>query len=346
MGAGRLQEEKLQAVRDGTELFRKVYRKEISEGTFQHKHFGNPTALSTPYIIEFQNGTPVAMRWLMKLNFCFGGIRLAGAQSSDDAVSEEARGLIFLKMRKKTTSILEEEHIDFEYGCFYRGAAMEIAEKVGERNVINLQLARLYLNEKKHRWKRFDIPYPTLLRLLLTRNRKQRLSRVSDKGLLVRMDDNCPFMEGDYQRMNADNSFHVERTAAYFEWKTGHRNDMCFVTAHDGEELRGYLIIKKGAETGTVVDWDIFSEKKMAILSALLLPLYNMFQYLDIPSLNCERGEMKLFTALGAKDMSKLWAPICICMKPLTERADQIAGNPRNWKHRLLDADYFLNGDT
>ena len=94
------------------------------------------------------------------------------------------------------------------------------------------------------------------------------------------------------------------------------------------------------------MDWDVFCEDKTAILASLLLPICMTAQYFDIPSLNCESGEMKLFTDLGAKDMSKLWAPICICVKPLTDRVDEIAKNPGLWKHRLIDADYFMNGDS
>ena len=120
---------------------------------------------------------------------------------------------------------------------------------------------------------------------------------------------------------------------------------MSFVTARDGMKLCGFLIVKNERETGIIVDWDVLCENKSAVLAALLLPLCMTVQYLDIPSLNCENGEMKLFTDLGAKDMSKLWSPICICMKPITERAYEIA-NPRLWKHRLIDADYFMNGDS
>ena len=340
-----MREDELQAIKQGTMLFRKVYRREISEMTFQHKHFDNPTALSSPYIIENKNDTPIAMRWLMKLNFCFNGAILSGVQSSDDAVTEEARGLLFLRMRKKTLGILEREQIDFEYGCFYPGAAMEIAEKSGEKNVVNLYMARLFLNEKKHRWKRFDIPYPTFLRTFLANRRKRHLAALARKDLQVQVDSRCPFTEDDYLQMNSDASLHIERTCDYYAWKTGDRQDLSFVTARDGMKLCGFLIVKKGRETGIIVDWDVLCEDKSAVLAALLLPLCMTVQYLDIPSLNCENGEMKLFTDLGAKDMSKLWGPICICMKPITEQSHEIA-NPRLWKHRLIDADYFMNGDS
>lgn len=326
-------------------LFRSVYHKDIDEETFRHKHFGNPSALPTPYIIASQDGAPVAMRWLMRLDFTCGGERLSGVQSSDDAVSENARGLLFLKMRKKTTDILGANGADFEYGCFSQGEAMEIAEKFGEKNVVDLQLARLFLNERTHRWKRFDIPHPAPVRFLLANVRERHLRSLARPDLIVRVDVRCPFSDGDYQRMNADPSLHIERNSAYYEWKTSHTRGIVFVAARDESGLRGYLVLKRTGDIATVADWDIFAPDKTAVLAAMILPICKTIQYLDIPSLNCERGEMKLFTDVGAKDMSKLWAPICICVKPLTERARQVVEVSHNWKHRLIDADFFLNGD-
>lgn len=333
------------AVKQGTELFRKVYNKEISEETFYHKHFDNPTALPVPYIIESQNEQPVAMRWLMKLHFRYNDMRFSGVQSSDDAVSKEARGLLFLKMRKKTLSILKEENIDFEYGCFNPGTAMEIAEKSGEKNVINLQLARLFLNEKKHRWKRFDIVYPGFIKNSLAKKRKSKLSKMARKDLKVSFEKKCPFNDSDYEQINDTKCFCIERNQAYYQWKTDYQKDLLFVTARFNDRLLGFLIIKNTGDYGTVIDWDVFGDNKVSVLAAMLDPVCLNYSYLDIPSLNVESGEMKLFTDLGCKDMSDLWAPICICVKPISDSVVSIAENPLNWKHRLIDADYFLNGE-
>lgn len=337
--------DKLLAVKQGRELFREVYRKEISEEVFCHKHFGNPNALATPYIIESKNDAPVGMRWLMKLKFCCGDSVIWGVQSSDDAVSSEAGGLLFLKMRKKTLSILKEEKIDFEYGCFYPGTAMEIAEKSGEKNVVNLYMARLYLNEKKHRWKRFDIPLPSVVRTPLLKGRRKKLQKSACNDLTVQINRKCPFSEEDYKLINGNDDLHIERTRAYYDWKTAYEKELFFITARMESKLCGFLIIKKEAEHATVIDWDAFGNNRSEVLASMLEPVCTDFQYLDIPSLNVESGEMTLFTDLGAKDMSGLWAPVCICMKPVSDNVAEIVGNPAVWKHRLIDADYFLNGE-
>lgn len=340
-----MQEEEHIAVQQGVELFREVYRKDMSEGTFWHKHFGNPSALPVPYIIEARDGVPLGMRWLMRMSFCFGDRRMAGVQSSDDAVSERARGLLFLKMRKKTLAILQQEGVEFEYGCFSEGAAMEIAEKTGEKCVVNLQMARLYLNESTHRWKRFDIAVPSLIKKPLAHKRKGRLEKLARKGLSVSIDKQLPFRNDDFACMNLDDSLHVERTEEYYKWKTSRMKDLYYVTAREGKRLCGYLVVKEEANKGMVVDWDVLRGDGTAILASMLVPLSTRYQYLDIPSLNVERGEMELFTKLGGKDMSRLWAHICICVKPLTDEVAAIVNNAANWKHRLIDTDYFLNGD-
>ena len=191
------------AVQQGAELYRKVYNKEISEECFYHKHFDNPNALSESFIIELQNDTPVAMRWLMKLNFCYDGNIVSGVQSSDDAVLDEARGLLFLKMRKKTLNILQQNSIDFEYGCFYPGTAMEIAEKFGEKNIVNLYMARLFLNERTHRWKRFDISIPAFVRKVLIDKRTKRFADLSQKDLTIDISEKCQFGDEDYKKLNS-----------------------------------------------------------------------------------------------------------------------------------------------
>ena len=340
-----LSEDIICAVKHGTELFREVYNKEISEETFRHKHFDNPTSLPVPYIIETQDDIPVGMRWLMRLKFRYKDRVFWGVQSSDDAVSSKARGLLFLKMRKKTLSVLKQENIDFEYGCFSPGNAMEIAEKTGEKNIVNLYMARLFLNEKNHKWKRFNIVYPDIIKNMLANSRMNRLKKYAQSDLSISIDSQCPFTDEDFLKMNDTNCFHIERDQAYYQWKTACYDNLRFITARMDSNLMGFLVIQNKSGMGIVADWDAFGDDKVSVLAAMLEPVCLDYPYLDIPSLNAENGEMKLFTDLGCKDMSNLWAPICICMKPITDDVASAADNPANWKHRLIDADYFLNGD-
>lgn len=333
------------AIKQGTELFREVYNKEISDETFRHKHFDNPTSLPVPYIIETQDDIPVGMRWLMRLKFLYKDQVFWGVQSSDDAVSSKARGLLFLKMRKKTLSVLKEENVDFEYGCFSPGNAMEIAVKTGENNVVNLFLARLFLNEKTHKWKRFNIVYPGIVKNTLANSRMNRLKRIAQNDLSISIDMQCSFTDDDYLTMNDTAYFHIERDQAYYQWKTACYDNLRFITARLDSKLMGFLVIQNKSGHGIVVDWDVYGKDKVAVLAAMIEPVCMDYSYLDVPSLNIENGEMKLFTDLGCKDMSSLWAPICICMKPISDNVASVAEDPIRWKHRLIDTDYFLNGD-
>ena len=339
-----MKQEEQKAVKYGTILFHEVYKKNITEEMFADKHFKNPTRLDIPYIIESKNDKPVAMRWMMRENMLYKDVSFSAVQSSDDAVLPEARGLLFLKMRKKALDVMKEEHIDFEYGCFSKGDAMEIAEKFGEVNVVNLYLARFFLHEKSHHWKRFNIPYPTFLSNILLRYRKKRLMNLSSNRIDVQITNTVPFTEDDYRLFNGDGYLHIERNEKYYCWKTQAKGDISFIVARENNELQGFLIVKNEGKYASIIDWNVFSDQCTSVLATMLLPICEQYQYIDIPSLNISNGEMRLFTDIGCKDMSELWAPICICVKPLNDEAGKIVLKAENWKHRLIDADYFLNG--
>lgn len=337
-----LREEEQKAVRDGVRIFNAVYREPIDEETFTYKHFGNPTRMDVPYIVEYHGENPVAMRWMMKNEFLCDGEGLCAVQSSDDAVLPDARGLLFLKIRKKAAEMMKTAQTDFEYGCFSHGPAMEIAEKVGEEHVLDLNMARLFLRERKHRWKRFDIPYPRFVSALLMKRRRKNLMKIADPALSVGCADTVSFSEHDYRKINGGDSLHIERNAAYYEWKLSRMRGIRIVTARKDGELWGFLIVHPHGDRASVVDWDVFGEEKTSVLSSMLLPICGDYQYIDVPCLNASRGEMNLFTGIGAKDLTRLWAPICICVKPITAQGE-IAKSPEKWKYRYLDVDYFLN---
>lgn len=332
-----------QALKNGVLLFCDVYKKNITEKVFYRKHFENPRRLDAPYIIETENEKPVAMRWMMCEKMICNCEAVSAVQSSDDAVLPEARGFRFLKMRKKAINIMMENSVDFEYGCFSKGRAMKIAEKFGEKNVVNLYLARLFMLEKTHRWKRFDIKYPKFFANHLFKKRKKLLENFEDKNLTITVTNYDSFTSEDYAQMNSGNSLQIERNEAYYKWKIADIENICVVIARENEKLQGFLIVQNDGNKKTIVDWDVFGDNKTSVMASLLLRICDNCEFIDIPSLNVESGEMALFTRLGAKDMSKLWAAVCICVKPLNDNIKIDIMNPKLWKHRLLDADYFMN---
>lgn len=343
------EEEKKKAISSGTYIFNEVYRKNISEEAFSHKHFGNPFCTEIPYIIDFIDEKPSVMRWMMGMDMVCGDKKIKAVQSSDDAALPEVRGLAFIKIRKASEKIMKSENTDFVYGCFYPGNAMEIAEKFGEKNIVNLYTAKLPLNESVYRWKRFNIPIcKPISRIRAKKHIKnlQKLSLYSDNNVVV--SNTCPFAEEDYTTINTGTALRVTRSKEYYAWKFAKINsaDISYITTRKNGNLTGFAIVKKEETEDVIIDWDVFEgsyEKKLSTLAMIISKSCNGNKCISAPSLNPENGELKLFLDLGFKDMRLQKAPVCICAKAFNKEISEIINNSENWKHRFIDADYFLN---
>lgn len=340
-------EEIKKVISDGTFVFNAVFDNNTSEKVFAHKHFENPYIFETPYLMEYEEEKPVAMRWMMGMNMSYCGQKLKAIQSSDDAALSESRGFTFIKIRKASEKIMKSSGIDFVYGCFYPGNAMDIAEKLGEKNIVTLYAAKLPLNDTVYRWKRFNIPIP---RCFIKTNAykliKKLQSSAKDCNCDIEIFENCPFAEEDFLLINSGDSLRVTRSQIYYEWKFGllDKKSIKYITARKNGKLVGFIIITIGKGHDTIADWDVFTAENDCdkVLAALILKASTGKSIL-VPSLNPENHELKLFTSIGFKDARLHEAPICICTKAFNPEVSDIIYEPKNWKHRFIDADYFLN---
>lgn len=334
-------------VADGTEVFNTVFEADTTEKFFEHKHFGNPYIVDTPYLMEYADGKPIAMRWMMGMDMAYCGQKLKAVQSSDDAALSDYRGLTFIKIRKSSEKIMKAENIDFVYGCFYPGQAMDIAEKLGEKNIVTLYAAKLPLSDTFFRWKRFNIPIlKFFVKSKATKIIKKlnTLSKLSDYETAI--SENSPFTESDFALINSDGYLRVTRSPAYYGWKFKLRDkeSIRYVTARKNGKLIGFIIIIIGEIHDTIADWDVFDtgEDRDRVLASLILKA-STGKSIVVPSLNPENHELELFTSIGFKDERLYEAPICICAKAFKSEISTIIAEPKNWKHRFVDTDYFLN---
>ena len=328
-----------QAVKNGVTLFKMVFKKNITEDVFQHKHFGNPTKMETPYIVKSDGDKPIAMRWMMKLKFVYFGESFFGVQSSDDAVIPQKRGLLFLKMRKESINTMKAENVCFEYGLFTPGESMSIAEKSGEKSVVNLYTARLVLSKRNHLRNLF----PDLAINYINNWKIKRLAKMVSNDTFVQVIYTNPFTDDDYTIINKSSLLQIERTKEYYDWKLTGIDNITFITARKGKELKGYLILIKEANSAVLIDWDVFGNDKVVILSAMLIPVINKYDHIDVPYVNADNYEMSLFTEIGCEDIRQWWSTICICVNSFDKEKNQVLLDPKKWKHRLIDSDYFLN---
>ena len=236
---------------------------------------------------------------------------------------------------------------DLVYGCYHPGKAMEIAQKIGEKNIVNLYDANLPLNDSIYKWKRFKIPVPKFLMKLRAKKHiavLKKASRNCDSRIFISTD--IPFTDEDYELINSDSALRVSRSKAYYDWKLSlySKEKIKYVISRKNNILTGFLIIISGTERDIIVDWDVFenAEKKNGILAAMILAVCNT-KSIAVPSLNPQRGEMALFTNVGFNDASLHGTPVYICTKAFNNNLQDIIYNPKNWKHRHIDADYFLN---
>jgi len=340
-------EEKIKAISDGTHIFNQVYKKNISEETFAHKHFENPFCVETPFLINYLGDAPVAMRWMMGMDMLYRGQHFKAVQSSDDAALPEAKGLAFVKIRKSSERIMKSEGVDFVYGCFYPGNAMDIAEKLGEKNIVNLYAAKLPLSDTVYTWKRFHIPilnYFVKARASKLVKKLQKAAKLCDSE--INISQNCPFDEADFEIINDGRVLRVSRSKAYYEWKFSllDSKSIKYVTARKNGILTGFIIVKAEETEDIIVDWEIFGTdaQKSSLLAAMIIGVCRG-KNITVPSLNPTNGEMSVFTHVGFADMHLQKAPVCICAKAFNDAVADIINNQENWKHRDIDADYFLN---
>lgn len=340
-------EEKKKATENGTYIFNKVYDVAISEEKFFHKHFENPFCVETPFLIDYEDDKPVIMRWMMGMDMIYNSNKIKAVQSSDDAALPEVRGIGFIKIIKASEKIMKNNGTDLVYGCYYHGKAMEIALKIGEKNIVNLYDAKLPLGDNVYKWKRFNFPVPKcFMNLRAAKHIKKLKKSAKDCVCTIDVSDEIPFTDTDYELINSDMSLRVSRSRNYYGWKLSPRNkkDIKFITARKDNILTGFLIVVSENEKDTIVDWDVFAEgnEKNAILAAMTLKICNK-KSIIAPSLNPESGEMALFTNIGFDDASLHSVPVYICAKAFNAELQDIIYNPKNWKHRPIDADYFLN---
>ena len=334
-------------ISDGTFIFNEVFKKSISDEVFFHKHFDNPNIIEPPYIIEYSEDKPVAMRWMMGMSMLYNGHQLNAVQSSDDASLPEARGLTFLKIRKASEKLMRVSGTDFIYGCFYPGNAMDIAQKLGEKNFVTLYAAKLPLNDTVYAWKRFRIPIPECFVKANAANLIKKLQALSEPCTYnIEISKSCPFSEKDFLLINTDNSLKVGRTQSYYDWKLSSqkKKDVKFITARKKGNLVGFMVVVSDINRDIIADWDIFAsgDEQTKILAALVLKASGK-KTIIAPSLNPESHELKLFTDIGFSDERLHEAPICICAKAFNQETADIISKPEVWKHRFIDVDYFLN---
>lgn len=340
-------EENKKAISDGTLIFNTVYDTSITEEFFAHKHFRNPFLVDTPFLIDYSGDKAVVMRWMMGMDVSFGDQHFKAVQTSDDAVLPDEKGIKFIKVVKNSEKIMKNDGVSFVYGCFYPGTAMGIATKLGEKNIVNMYTARLPLSDTIYSWKRFKFSLPKFAVKFRASQLVKKLKHFSvGCDSKIEISESRPFTEADYSIINSEKALRVSRSDPYYDWKLGlkKKSTLKYIVARKKGKLVGFVIAETHSDKDIIVDWEVFlhGEERKSTLAAMLLK-FCRDKSIVVPSLNPESGEMDFFTEIGFSNAKLSAGPVCICAKAFDENITDIIYNAKNWKHRFIDADYFLN---
>ena len=329
-------EEDWRNARDGYRLFFEAFTDPdpanyLSFDAFAYKHYAAPTRPSTNQVFAYKDGRPVATEWYLDLPTIHDGRTYACVHGGDVCATEEGRGLPFLKMHAAGERLLKS--LSYELRVSAPNAnSMKFIERFGGQVLGDHRIATAGAERMR------------------TRCAELAASGVASQ---ISFHDACPFVEDDYQRMNAAAlPIRSLRNAAYFAYRVDGlvERRFTYVLARRESVPVGYLILRWDARgRATLFDWDLLTDDvadRQAVLADMLLGASPLMESLDVPQLCEESGEVALFERCGfelLRDHEGSPLGDKFVVTAYDSDLDPAFFEIGSWRQRLIDKDYGLN---
>ena len=316
---------------DGYEVFFRTFVMDnpltyISYKNFVAKHFSNPDILSTPGVVEYRDGTPVAVQFYLGTRLLYKGQEVVCAQAADTAAVEEGRGMPFLRMFIGGDRIQRSDGVPFRFGTPNENSFPVVTK-----------LKDVHIGAFAHML--FDCS-----------------ARISGRpaSCYVFESDECLLSQDELAIVNScSNSIQTKKSKDYFSWKTSMPNDARLFThlkvLLDGRFAGYFVIFDYGGKMATICDWGVYGESSAndeAVVCAFLQHVRGRYTALRLPCVNELAGEAELMGACGfelVRDQSGEPIRDDLCVAQYADELDSVFFDFSKWCLHMIDLDYFLN---
>lgn len=333
------------------DIFNSVFSNNISHEAFWYKHYGNPSRLSAPLLVEKIENDIIGMNGFMAAKFICDSKELYAAQSCDSAVLPQYRGQsVFSSIIKRAQNQLKDEGVDFLFG-FPNQNSYPGFIKLGWQH--NVDFCRYFLPTDWYLLLRKKIgkKCARIIQGLFKQITLSRINRLASKPFtgVIEISDRCPFTEEDCMMINQCGAIMVKRSIDYYVWKLDKNptKEFKYVVAREEGRLCGFIVYNVINDEVNIIDWFcVQNTNELVVMAKLIKFIIDVGAKINIPLINIKSRDVLLLKSLGFWNSSNIimrrkMTPLVIYV--INETYASKLYRPENWLLRFIDSDTIIS---